>query len=78
MHINFSNSAQRTFKFYGKEDFLETFIINMENESTVKDLLDWKGDVDASWLDGGEAELTDEDRTRIDNFYYGRYIQVKY
>ena len=50
----------------------------MENESTVKDLLDWKGYGEASWLDGEKEELTDEDRTRIDNFYYGRYIQTQY
>ena len=73
MHITFSHSAQRTFKFYGKEDYLKTFIINMENESTVKDLLEWKI-VGSS----GEGEWTDADRTRIDNFYYGRFVPKQY
>ena len=45
----------------------------MENESTVKDLLEWK-----IIGNSGKGELTDEDRTRIDNFYYGRYTQGQY
>jgi len=71
MNINCSHTAQRSYRFVDLEwfDFLDWFMTDLENSSVVQDLLQWK------CIGGGFGKITDEDRTRLNNFYNGRTCQ---
>jgi hypothetical protein len=68
MNINPSHTAQRSYRFVDLEwfDLLDWLTTDLENSSVVQDLLEWK------CIGGGFGEITDEDRTRLNNYYNGR------
>ena len=70
METTSSHSAQRSLHPQGKELFdpLEWLLIGEDNASVVQDLLSWV--IIGRQRAGG---VTDEDRTLIDNYYYGKY-----
>ena len=74
METTSSHSAQRSLP-QGRELFdpLEWILIGEDNASVVQDLLSWV--IVGRQRAGG---VTDEDKTLIDNYYYGRYTRETY